>query len=285
MVSAGDLLDKKFVALDITSTVGHMIGALHKANDTVTLVYEGKQYIGMIDRKWLMNSRIDPDKMKLSNILKKRSSNKTQFFVPILSTTSDIKEICRLMSTADARALPVADKKGSVLGVVRAIDVINSIKENYANIPVKELASLKLVVLKETDRIDTAVNVMKEENVDRVPIVDSSGAFIGIATLIDLMNNVHTWASGSEHVPRAASHTEFKSTGYQHGERTNTLKTPVTNIMTPAPRCIVCTPEDTIEDAINMMVEHNISSIVLIRKEKPFGILTVKDIMDDFVKA
>ena len=72
MVNASDLMSKNFVSIDIESTAAELIGHLEKAKTTYALVFDGKEYLGLVTKKWLLTTRVDPDVMKLKNLIKKR---------------------------------------------------------------------------------------------------------------------------------------------------------------------------------------------------------------------
>ena len=113
---AKDLMTTNFVSLDIKNTVSEYIGKISSIKKSFALVFDGKKYLGVVSKSWLLSSRIDPSKMKLSNIIKHRSKKKTSFSVPKLSLNHEFKEICRLMVTSDVKVLPVFDKEKVVGG-------------------------------------------------------------------------------------------------------------------------------------------------------------------------
>ncbi|MEM3154501.1 MAG: CBS domain-containing protein [Candidatus Woesearchaeota archaeon] len=281
MTTALDLLQTDYISVDIKDTVSQLLGALKKAKEHYALVFNGKKYLGVVAKRFLLSSRIDPAKMKVSNIIKKRSKAKTQFYVPTLSPDTDIKEICKLMSTSDSHLLPVLEK-GKVIGVVMAHDVVNEISKEYANITCKEF-SPAIITASPEDDIFTAIQIFARKGIDHLPIVDKDNTIIGMVTMSDLLENPNFWGVQAQKLPTAASHQKGKRTGYQHGEKTKMTSLPIRNLLSRKPLC--CTPPDTkVPAAVELMKKNDVCSIILIKNNKPVGIFTIKDLLIDYAK-
>ncbi len=282
MTTAKDLLRKDYVSTDIKETVAKLIGKLKKAGTHSALVFDGKKYLGLVSRRFLLTSRIDPSEMKVGNIIKKRSKAKTPFFVPKLEENTDIKQICKLMTTSDTDMLPVL-KKEQVLGIVHAHDVANEIAREYARLTCDELASKPAITARPNDQIIKIITVFSREAIDHLPVVDEQNRLMGMVAMSDLAENPQAWNMSAQKISQAASHQGGKHTGYAHGEKTKMMNLPIQNYMST--RQICCTPPETkIPDAIKTMEENNVCSIVLVKYDKPVGILTIKDLLMDYAK-
>ena len=117
MVVAKDVMSTEFVKVDVDETISRLLGRMKKERDTVALVFDKDVFKGVLSKKWLLSSRIDTSTMKVNNILKHRTRAKSSFFVPQIAQSTVLKEVCRLLATADVRALPVVEKK-KVIGIV-----------------------------------------------------------------------------------------------------------------------------------------------------------------------
>jgi len=156
MVTAKDLMQKKYISVDMNDTVSQLIGKLRRARTHAAVVLKNGKYQGVVTKRFLMNSRMEPKKVKVGNITKKRSKSKSAFYVPKLKENTPLQEICRLMATADSHILPVI-KDGKVLGVVHAMDVLNDIRSAYRGLKCDELASMKIVTINEHADLGTAI--------------------------------------------------------------------------------------------------------------------------------
>lgn len=281
MTTAQDLLRTDYVSVDINDTVSELLGALKKAKEHYALVFDGKKYLGVVAKRFLLSSRIDPSTMKVSNITKKRSKSKTAFYVPELAPDTDIKEICKLMAASDSHLLPVLEKD-KVIGIVIAQDVTKEIAREYAKITCQEF-SPTIITANADDGIDTAIRILSDEGIDHLPVVDKKGAVIGMVSMSDLLDNPNFWGMQAQKIPQAASHQRGKRTGYGHGEKTKMANLPITNLLSRKPLC--CTPPETkVPDAVELMEENDVCSIVLVKNNKPVGIFTMKDLFVDYAK-
>ncbi len=281
MVTAQDLMRKDYISVDISDTVSVLLGALKKAKEHYALVFDGKKYLGMVAKRFLLSSRIDPTTMKVGNITKKRSKSKTAFFVPELSLDTDIKEICKLMSSSDSHVLPVLEKD-KVIGIVQASDVVHEIAREYAKVSCQEFSPV-LITASADDGIDAAIRILSRESIDHLPIVDKENAVIGMVAMSDLLDNPNFWGMQAQKISQAASHQRGKRTGYGHGEKTKMSNLPIRNLLSRKQLC--CTsPETKVPDAVALMEEEGVCSIVLVKNKKAFGIFTMKSLLMDYAK-
>ena len=288
MVQAHELMRADFIVADLSDTVSSLIGQLERHKQTMAVVFDGSTYKGMVAKKWLLSSRIDPSQMRLKNLITHRSKSKTQFFVPKLTPETELQEIARLLATGDVHALPVIEvehKKEKVVGIVHSIDVINELRTFYTRVRADELASMKLITINQDEELGKAMNLMSKQGIGRVVVVDDSNKLVGIISLTDIITDVTALPRSNMRISKAGSHQQGKRSGFGTGEKTSILKLPVHNVLTHVPNCCTVSPESSVGDAITQMVEENVYSVVLIKKDIPVGILTVKDILEDFSKA
>jgi CBS domain-containing protein len=281
MVTAQDLLRKEFVSVDVKDSVSQMLGAMKKSKLRSALVFDGKKYLGIISKRFLLTSRINPAEMKVGNIIKKRSKSKTPFYVPILEPATDLKKICRLMAASDSHALPVM-KNDKVLGVVAAEDVIQEIAGQYSKIACQEFSS-QPITARPDDELSTAIQIFSRAGIDHLPIVDEQNRLVGMVAVTDVIENPNLWNLTAQKISPAASHQGSKKTGYAGGEKTRMTSLPVKNYLSRKQLC--CTnPETRIPEAVKLMVQNNVCSIVLVKYDKPVGIMTIKDLLVDYAK-
>ena len=284
-MKASDLLTKTYPKVDVAQSVAKLISAMVKYKEGFALVFDKDKYIGLVSKKWLLDTRVDPDQMKVKNILKHRSRAKSSFFVPKLSSSTALKRMCQLFVNSDSRALPVMEK-GKVLGVVRARDAVKALDADLGHVPAAELASVPAITISEKETINTALNIMSRKGIDRLPVVDKLGKLVGIASLFDIIDRFHAPGGKTRmHVPSAASHQQGKRSGYDIGEKTNVGQHPILNVVTHFPLVYTVPKDAKLHDALQLMAKKDLSSVILIEDEKPAGILTVKDVMSEFVKG
>ena len=284
MVAAKDIMKNDFVQVDMSDSVSDLQGKLRLKKQTFAVVFDGKNYRGLIDRKWLLTSRVDTSKTRIRNITKKASKRGTPFFVPELDVNTDLAEVCRLFAGADTRALPVFEKK-KLVGIVTARNVMRKIKSEYSGIPVKELAKKKLVSLSLGDTTADAIKTLNKSNVDRLPVLDKFGRIAGIVTDFDILNRFHRFPLSGRRFPSSRSHGKWAAPSGSADEKQSMLGLPVENIMTPYPMVVTADAGSTIAAVIDIMIKDDVNSVILVENNLPVGILTVKDVLDDYSRG
>jgi CBS domain-containing protein len=114
-----------------------------------------------------------------------------------------------------------------------------------------------VIGLKPDDSLDLAVNLMMEHRIGSLVVTDDANNLVGILSERDLLNVLHEkYAMWS---PLTASHA-----------------------MTPNP--FTCEPDNTLEDVMNIMVEHNIRHLPVVYEGKLEGMLSITDIVEELLK-
>lgn len=283
MATAKDLMSRDYLAVDTTETVSKLIGKMKEKHITFALVFQGRKYRGMIDKRFLLTSRIDTSRMKINNILKKRSKSKTPFFVPKLNLDTSLDEICRLMATSNARALPVLEKE-IVLGVVTTSRVLAELKKLYKGIKAEELVRRKLITAQEQEQIGKVIEKMHLLDADKIPVVDKLDNLVGIVTVNDIMKYFHRWPPEAQKTGSRGIIGRVKKGDVDTGEKQDVLKMPIRNLMIPANICCTAGMKTPVPMIIDMMLEEHVSSVILEEKLKPVGIITAKDILEDYTR-
>jgi CBS domain-containing protein len=104
-----------------------------------------------------------------------------------VKSDTPIAEAAKAMKDADAGAVIVQDN-GSPSGIVTDRDIaIRAVAEGRdpTSTPVSEVATTDIATLSADDSVEDAVQVMRERNVRRLPVVDGDKT-VGIVSLGDL---------------------------------------------------------------------------------------------------
>jgi CBS domain-containing protein len=251
---------------------------MRQSHEHCSLVFKGKQYIGVLDRNWLRTSRVDPTKMKIDNVVKHRSKSKISLYVPELRADTSIIDMCRLFDAADTHLLPVLHN-GKVQGVVQVWDVVKSIRDTYKKVPAQRISSRSLYTCGPNDEIGLALKMMNRRHIGRLPVVDDK-QLVGFISLIDIIKEVHVRPRKGMHIPRSKSHANTSNRGGDVGEKSDILKLPVKSFMTTS-REYVVSPSDPVSKVIDLLCSDCVSSVVLAKNKAPVGIITVRDIVRD----
>ena len=121
--------------------------------------------------------------------------------------------------------------------------------------------SSRLISISPEDSLPQANKVMRQNSIRRLPVIDKKGRLVGIVTDRDLKR---AWASD-------ATTLEVHELAYLLG------KVKVKEIMTKEP--VTIRPDDTIEEAAQIMMEKNISGLPVLNQEGAVvAMLTQSDI-------
>ena len=106
------------------------------------------------------------------------------------------------------------------------------------------------------DSLDKAVTLMMDHRIGSLVVTDN-GALVGILSERDLLSILHD----------------------KHA-----MWTPLTaaDAMTPNP--FVCHPDNTLEEVMSLMVEHNVRHLPVVYDDKLEGMLSITDIVEELLK-
>jgi CBS domain-containing protein len=113
-----------------------------------------------------------------------------------------------------------------------------------------------VIGLTPSDTLDKAVTLMMENRIGSL-VVTEDEKLVGIVSERDLLSILH---------------------------QKHAMWTPLTiaDAMTPAP--YTCHPDNTLEEVMNIMVEHNIRHLPVVYDEKLEGMLSITDIVEELLK-
>jgi len=274
MVNAADVMTRKFLSVELNEPIAAVIGKMEQADARTALVFEKKKLKGIIDRDLLKNSKISSQ------------AEAADFIVhpPEVKETEDMMRCAELMYHSYPCVIPVI-RKHVVIGIVRARDILGRISDipQIAKLTVKEVMTPNPITVKHEERIGSVINLMKEKNISRVPIVDKAGKLISVFTLTDaIMKYIRRPMEKIQGVSKSSRGAKggFASAKGFAPKKTIALDTNIgdaasTNIVTAK-------PGDLLTDAIKKMFESKISDIVVTEKDKPVGIITTRDLLKAF---
>ena len=107
--------------------------------------------------------------------------------VETISSDQTAREAASFMLRADAGSIPVCEN-GRVIGMITDRDIaVRGVAEGRGpDTPVSELMSDGIICAHEDEDVDSVVQKMSEEQVRRLPVLDSDEKLVGIVSLGDL---------------------------------------------------------------------------------------------------
>ena len=120
--------------------------------------------------------------MKAKEIMSKTPS--------VVTPDTSVQEAARMMQTEDVGVLPVVDSQGSrrLVGLITDRDIaIRVVAEGRMSAMVSDAMTSNLRTAKPDDSVKDVMDLMGSEQVRRIPIVDDTGAIVGIVSQADIV--------------------------------------------------------------------------------------------------
>ena len=131
---------------------------------------------------------------------------------------------------------------------------------------VEDRMSRPVITVTKNVPMQDALNLMREENIRRLPIVDSRGQLVGIVTESDLLH-----ASPSQATTLSVWELNYLLS-----------KITLDEIMTS--KVVTVTPDTPLEDAARVMADNRIGGVPVVRKGEVVGIITETDLFKVFLE-
>ena len=250
-----DVFSKGFLEVHENDTISSCLSLFKKEWPPVLAVLDSKgEYKGVISRKWIIRSSFDSSGTKVKTLMRS---------APAVSLHDSLGKVARLMIKSEIRQLPVYSGK-KLLGFVTDDDVIHgAVMERWGNTCVDEIMTKKPFVLEEDESVGSILSLFREKGISHVPIV-RDGKLVGIVSIFDIIKNIFQ--------PR-----QSQRRGELLGEKVPVLSMSAKGIMK---RAVTVLPETKLPEAEDQMHKFDISSLVIVSKGRPVGILTKRDFLE-----
>ncbi|MFC1487882.1 CBS domain-containing protein [Thermoproteota archaeon] len=250
-----DVFSQGFLEVHENDTLSSCLSLFKKETPSVLAVLDGKgEYKGVISRKWIIRSSFDSSGTKIKTLMRS---------APAVTLHDSLGKVARLMIKSEIRQLPVYSGK-KLLGFVTDDDVIHgAVMERWGNTSVEEIMTKKPFVLEEDESVGSILSLFREKGISHVPIV-RDGKLVGIVSIFDIIRNIFQ--------PR-----QSQRRGELVGEKVPVLSMSAKGIMK---RAVTVLPETKLPEAEDQMHKFDISSLVVVSKGRPVGILTKRDFLE-----
>lgn len=260
------IVKKDFLIFDDESTLSSMIGKLKQFEKRSGLVFRNKKYLGLIEKKRLLKSRLDTSEAKIKNFIEK---------TPILNENADVIETAYLMFQSNLDFLPVETDK-EIVGVITALDLASlglSLPE-ADGWKISDLKLLKPRKVNKDDPLATAIDILYKERIDQVPIYDQ-GKLFGILSYRDLLRRYLNWSPKRDVSKRFNTVASTKSA---ESDMPNLAVLPAESFSTND-HLVSILSSGSVKEAVNLMLKNNVSCLPVIENEDFLGLLTVNNVL------
>ena len=251
-----DVFSKGFATVNENDALSRCLELFKKEMPPVIAVLDEKgKYAGVIARRWINRSRLDPATTKVKTLMR---------HAPKLNLEVSLSKAAKLMIESGVRQLPVFEKK-KLMGFLTDENIIHgAVTQEWGNTEIKEIMTKTPSVIEENRSVGAALMFFREHGVSHLPVLDE-GKLVGILSIHDVIEQVFQ--------PRRK-----QTVGDIKGKKVPILNIPVKGVMTKA--VITVQPKTSLKEAEKMMHDHDVSCLPVLAKEKLAGIVTKLDFLE-----
>ena len=251
-----DIYSKGYNTVQVGDTLSRCLEGFKKGMPPVLAVLNEKgKYEGMITRRSILRSRLDPTTTKVKSLMK---------VAPRVTPDTPLSELAKLMIGSGVRQLPLFEKS-KLLGFVTDENVIHAaISGEWGSNSIETIMTRAPHTLEGNRSVGAVLSLMREYGISHVPVMDR-GKLTGIVSIQDVLENIY-WPQ------------RHQTTGDIVGEKIETLGVPAKGIM--ANPVITVEPKTNLRDAERNMHDHDISCLCVVSEDRLVGIVTKLDFLE-----
>jgi len=260
------IIKSDFLKFDAETTVSEMIGLLKKYEKKSGLVFKNNKYLGLIEKKHLLRTKLDATSAKLKNFIQAS---------PLLEEHADVVETAYLMYQSDNNFLPVVRNK-VIIGVINGLDVAKLATElpELEGLKTSDVKFIKSLAVQKDDPLSKVTLMMHKQKTDTIPIINN-GVLYGLISYRDIIRKYLNWS------PQRNFSTKFNkiaSTRSAEADMPNLANLPISSFSTND-NLVTVSSKNSLKEAINLMVKNNHLALPVVDGDKLEGVLTLKNIL------
>lgn len=255
-VTAKEIFSKGFNSVQDNDTLSRCLEGFKKGMPPVLAVLDEKgKYVGMITRRLILRSRLDPTVAKVRSLMQA---------APVVGLDASLDALAKLMIGSGMRQLPLFEK-GKLLGFVTDEGVIHgAVTDGWGKTEVEKIMTRAPHTLESNRSVGAVLSLMREYGVSHVPVMEG-GKLVGMVSIADILENIY-WPQRRQ------------TTGDIVGEKIETLSVPVKGIM--ASPVISVDAKMSLRDAEQRMHDRDVSCLAVVSGERLVGVVTKLDFLE-----
>jgi predicted transcriptional regulator len=213
------------------------------------------KYTGVIARRWILRSRLDPASTKVKNLMR---------HAPKISPEHEISRIAKLMIESGIRQLPVFEDE-NLLGFVTDENIIYAaVRQEWGKGKVSSVMTRAPYTIDANRSVGAVLNLFREHGFSHVPVMDA-GKVVGIISIRDILERIF-------------QPNERQTTGDKMGEKVETFSIPARGIMSSP--VIAVDANANLREAAKKMRDYNVSCLAATLNDRLVGIITKLDFLE-----
>lgn len=257
-ITAGDIMTRNPVTIAPEDDVSTAIAKMQQYDiNEIPVVTGDSKIVGLVNYEALLKRRSIPMTTKVENIMA---------FPPRVTEEISIIEIAEVMLSTGYRAVPVT-RRDRIVGIITRSDLVSIIPDQkiLREIEVREIMTISPHIIKDTDTLDQARNIMYRLDVRALPVVGKKGELVGVLGLKDLAKVT-------------AKDRKRKTSDFTAGKGAVDMNVQVKSAMRVPP--VTIRHDATISEAVKLMKANSISTVIATDKGETAGIITQYDLIE-----
>ena len=255
------LVKYDYDVIDAEETISKAISMLEGGKKGAILVKEGDEIVGVIRERDLMRGcvMVNPHETRIKNFMIKTGILKLDELT--------IENVARRF-IEDSTPFVLVETDG-MYGAININDFLNAVKSEFENIKARDVMNPEVITINERESAAKALATMRNHGIDRLVVIDDNHRVVGIVT-------------GKDIIDRVISPKKESRLGGGSGKVERSLSIMVESVMSYP--VVTVDRLDPVSKIIDLMIENNISSVVIARDGIPEGIVIKKDLLEILIK-
>lgn len=256
-IKAKDIMSERLIICQRNERLSEVLGRMKKMDIHELPVVEGGKLLGMVSYEIFLKRKSLPLTTTVDNLM---------VTPPKVDVNDSITRVAEVMLVNNFRAVPVTSA-GEIAGIVAREDIVQALRgfSQLDQISVSDVMSPSPLTISESEGVEKARALMRDLDVRSIPVVDAEGRLTGVLGVKDLMEYY-----GKERGQRRS--------GTRTAGDTVDLSITVGSLMnSPAIHMEV---DSHMAEVVSLMADNRISSVVVVEREQPTGIVTHMDVLE-----
>jgi CBS domain-containing protein len=256
-IKAKDIMSERLIICQRHERLSEVLGRMKKMDIHELPVVEGGKLLGMVSYDMFIKRKSLPLTTMVENLM---------VTPPKVDINDSITRVAEVMLVNNFRAVPVT-AAGEIAGIVAREDIVQRLKgfQQLDQIEVRDVMSPGPITVSESDGVEKARSIMRDLDVRSIPVVDKEGRLTGVLGVKDIME-YYSKERGQRRLTKGSP-----------GDSID-LTISVGSLMNAPAVHIGC--DGQMDDVVSLMAENHISSVVVVEKSTPVGIVTHMDVLE-----
>lgn len=255
-MNIADIATKQRIEVNVEDRLGKVQSIFEEENPKAIIVTNDGEYRGVITQKQLLQSHIE-DQTKAETLMKS---------APQVGRRDNVRDVARALVEGGTKIAPVFEGD-KLWGIVDADSILSAVLDNLDALTVDQIYTEAPITVTEDTETGRVINLLREHQISRLPVVNDEGFLTGIITTHDIVDFV-------------VRNMDKQTVGDRAGDNSRMLDLPAYDIMSSPVNSI--SPKKSVKEAVKNMLDNDYGGLVVTAADDDRivgGILTKTDVL------